>query len=181
MDSLPLWKRCRALANDLRLDMLEYLARCPNRCVKEIAEELGIADDVASKHLQVLAFSGFVMQKHVGKYLYYTLAGQGDLLGPALGLIKAVGKDHVIFMATATTHERRVKIIAALGKEPMEMDPLCIKTHISREAMKRQLTKLVRRGFVQENGGKFGLQKPDCVLGLKLIERASAEFTPAQV
>ncbi len=181
MNTFPLWKRCRALANSLRLDMLECLDRRPNRCVKEIAEALGIADNVASKNLQFLASAGFVTQRHVGKYLYYALDEQDELLVPALGLVKESGKEQPMFMVTATTHERRIKIIAALNDEPVKRGTLCIKTHISPEAMNRQLGKLVRRGFVRKVGEVFWLQDPECALGRKLIKLALLEFTPAQV
>lgn len=181
MNTLPLWKRCRILANGVRLEMLKCLDRRLTRCVTEIAEELGIADNVASKNLQLLASAGFVTQKHVGKYLYYALDERDDLLVSTLGLVEESGNDHAMFMATATTHERRIKIIAVLNNGAMEMEMLCVKTQVSWEAMKRQLEKLVRRGFVQDVDKKFKLQDPGCILGRKLIELAVKEPTPAQV
>ena len=59
-----------------------------------------------------------------------------------------------MFMATALTHERRVAIVKALNAKPLEIEGICRKTRISWDAMKRQVKKLERRGFVQLEDGK---------------------------
>ena len=181
MNSLPLWKRCRALANSLRLDMLEQLSRNSPRCVKEIAAELGVAENVASKNLQLLFSAGFLTQKHRGKYLFYALDQKDVLLASVLELTHAGKKDHAMFMATALTHERRVSIIKALKTKPLEMERISRETRISWDAMARQIKKLERRGFVQIEDGKYSLTIPKCSFGESLVGLVLNERTPAQV
>ena len=181
MNSLPLWKRCRTLANGLRLDMLELLNGNSPRCVKGIAKELEVADNVASKNLQLLSAAGFVTQEHRGKFLFYVLAQEDVLLSTVLEHTKADKNEHAMFMATALTHERRVAIIKALNAKPLEIEGICRKTRISWDAMKRQVKKLERRGFVQLEDGKYALTNPKGRLGKTLIELALKERTPAQV
>ena len=181
MNSLPLWKKCRTLANGLRLDMLELLNCNSPRCVKEIAAELGVAENVASKNLQLLSAAGFVTQKHRGKYLFYVLAQEDVLLSAVLELTKASKNDRAMFMVTALTHERRVAIIKALNSKPLEIERICLKTRISWEAMKRQLKKLERRGFVRFEEGKYALTISKCSFGESLVGLVLREFTPAQV
>ena len=181
MHSLPLWKRCRALANSLRLDMLELLNCNSPRCVKEIATELDVAENVASKNLQLLSTAGFVTQKYRGKFLCYAL-DQGDiLLSSVLELTKADENERAMFMATALTHERRVAIVKALKTKPLEIERISLETRISWEAMARQVKKLERRGFVQLEDGKYALRIPKCSFGESLVGLALNEYTPAQV
>jgi len=161
--------------------MLELLNRSSARCVKDIAVELGIAEDVASKNLQRLAAAGFLIQKNAGKYLFYTLVQEDVLLAGVLELANVSKKDHAMFMATALTHERRIVIINALGGEPLKLEELCLKTQISWGAMRRQLEKLLRRGFVGFESGKYALTPPGCTLGKRLVELALRNSTPAQV
>jgi len=161
--------------------MLDLLNRSSARCVKDMAEELGIAEDVASKNLQLLSAAGFLTQKHAGKYLFYALVQEDVLLVGVLELANLSKKDHAMFMATALTHERRVVIINALGDEPLKFEELCLKTRISWGAMQRQLEKLVRRGFVGFENGKYALTPPECALGKRMVELALMNSTPAQV
>lgn len=161
--------------------MLELLNSSSARCVKDIAKELGIAEDVASKNLKLLAAAGFLTQKHAGKYLFYALERADVLLAGVLELSNVSKKDDAIFMATALTHERRVVIINTLRDDPLRFEDLCLKTRISWGAMTRQLGKLVRRGFVRVENGKYALTIPECALGKRVVELALQDSTPAQV
>ncbi len=181
MNLFPLWKRCRTLANGLRLDMLELLRVDSPQCVKEIAHELEISENVASKNLQLLCESGFLTQQHRGKYLFYLLAQEDLLLSAVLKSTQTGRNDHVIFMATALTHERRVAIVKVLDSKPLVFERVCLETRISREAMIRQIKKLERRGFVTFDDEKYALMIPKDDLGKVLVELVLKERTPAQV
>jgi len=85
MSTLPLWRRCRVLANPLRLEILDLLSKRSPLCVKDIAEILHIADEVAGKNLQLMAAAGFMTQKNAGKYLYYTSSDRDGLITGILG------------------------------------------------------------------------------------------------
>ncbi len=161
--------------------MLELLNLNSPRCVKEIATELDVAENVASKNLQLLSAAGFVTQKHRGKFLFYALGRRDDLLSSVLKLTKAGENERAMFMATALTHERRVAIIKALKTKPLEIERISLETQISWEAMARQIKKLERRGFVQLEDGKYALTIPRCSLGKSLVGLAVTVRTPAQV
>ena len=181
MSILSLWKRCRALATGLRIDMLLLLKSGKSRCVKEIADELEIAEDIASKHLQLLASAGWVSKRLAGRYLYYTLDNDNVLLDEVLTYAEKKSIDRLIFMVTALTHERRILIIRALAIEPMRLDCLCRKIRIPSMALRRHLDKLERRGFVRAENGVWMLIIPDDTLIRRLIDTALDDITPAQV
>ena len=181
MNILPLWKRCRALATGLRIDMLLLLKSGTSRCVKEIADELEVAEDIASKHLQLMASAGWVSKRPAGRYLYYMLDNDNVLLDEVLTYAEKKSIDQLIFMVTALTHERRIWIVRALAIEPMRLDCLCRKTRIPSMALRRHLDKLERRGFVRAENGVWMLIIPDNTLMRRLIDSAVDENTPAQV
>lgn len=181
MKTLPLWKRCRALATVLRIDMLQLLNNCPGCCVKEVASELNIAENIASKHLQILASAGWISKRPAGRYLYYTLDQGNVLLDEVLTYADEKSIDRLIFMITALTHERRILIVKALVIEPTGLESLCRKTRIPRLALRRHLDKLARRGFVQAEKGLWALAISGDGLKSKLIDSVSKEITPAQV
>ena len=181
MNILPLWKRCRALATGLRIDMLLLLKSGTSRCVKEIADELEVAEDIASKHLQLMASAGWVSKRPAGRYLYYMLDNDNVLLDEVLTYAEKKSIDQLIFMVTALTHERRIWIVRALAIEPMRLDCLCRKTRIPSMALRRHLDKLERRGFVRAENGVWMLIIPDNTLMRRLIDSALDENTPAQV
>jgi len=180
---MPLWKRCRILANPLRVEMLVCLEKKEPQCVKDIAEEVGVLEDVSSKNLQMLESGGFLQRKRVGKYLLYSLNRTDGLLQAVLGDAVVDNPDFgkILHMLTALTHERRILIVSALAKGQQEFGLLCRQTGISWRAMERQLDKLVRRGFVLMNDGCCRLVEQESLFGNTLIGEAVNAGTPAQV
>lgn len=180
---MPLWKRCRILANPLRLEMLACLDQNEPKCVMGIAAETGVSEDVSSKNLQFLELGGFLKQKRSGKYLFYSLDRSNGLLQGVLdemhdGRIDAGDIMHIL---TALTHERRISIVAALANGPQELGRLGRRTEISRLAMERQVDKLVRRNFVANHEGECRLLSPKNRLASLLIHLAVESVTLAQV
>ena len=184
MQNLPVWKRCRILANPVRLHMLKFLKRQPEQYVKSIAEELGLTEDVASKNLQMLASGGFLESERVSKYLYYNLAESDELLQLVLHELKtrkSNARERVFRTVTALTHERRVSIVATLKRDgPIDMHTLCVRAGISELACRRHLKKLVRRGWIKQEQNRYMLIKPKSQLGVKLLEMVNT-ITLAQV
>jgi DNA-binding transcriptional ArsR family regulator len=170
------WKRCRILANPVRLEMLSLLDGRPRMFVQAIGEHLGCSEDAASKHLQLLAEGGFLVAEREGCYLFYSVSRSDPLAAVVLREINADGSDmgSMLKALTAFTHERRIEILAQLAQGAMGFRSLCLATKISREAMKRHLKKLERRGFVEghddcwvrsESVGVFGRELMACMLG----------------
>ena len=168
---MPLWKRCRILASSLRLEMLLYLGENEPQCVKSVAGRVGVSEAVSCKNLQILESGSFLEHKRVGKYLFYSLNQSDELLRMVSGVICSGRPDfsQTIHILTALTHERRVLIVSALAKGELEFGQLCRRTGISRQAMVRQLDKLVRRGFVFVDNGYCGLLVPESRMGNDLM------------
>lgn len=151
--------------------------------MKAVAQTLGLAEDVASKNLQMLASAGFLVYERVGKYLYYSLSASDELLHPVLAEIRKKGFDvnRVMFTLTALTHERRIAIVKVLCRGSAERDVLRRQTRISRMAADRHLNKLVRRGWVRVKDDFCELIEPDNRLGRTLVGLVEKSVTPAQV
>jgi DNA-binding transcriptional ArsR family regulator len=183
MSTMPLWKRCRILANPLRLKMLIVLAGSPRQYVKSVGEQLGLSEDVACKNLQLLASGGFLTAERVGRYLYYSLGGSDALLHAVLGELRRARGDagFVIRTLTALTHERRVAMIAVLRNEPVDSDVLCRRVRMSGLAAGRHLDKLVRRGWVSMDGDLCRVLFPETPLEQVLLEAVKQSVTLAQV
>jgi predicted ArsR family transcriptional regulator len=161
--------------------MLIYLNSDTRRCVKEIAKELEIAEDAASKHLQILSDAGWVVKIAHGRYIYYALDRESLLLNEALTYAREKSIDRLMFMVTALTHERRIRIVRALASEPMSLDRLCSRIKVPAMAVDRHLDKLERRGFVRVENGIWMMILTDEALVKQLIESAASNITPAQV
>lgn len=179
---MPLWKRCRVLANKLRLDMLAFLGQHKRLYVKAVAERFDVAEDVASKNLQLLAQAGFLDHKRQGKFLYYSLVKEDRLLRGIMNAIRQkTALEDLIFLLTGFTHERRVSIVFTLTQGSMKTEALCRRTQISPMAMRRQMEKLERRGYVSCDKYECKLLEPESCLGRELIAIAKEDFTLAQV
>ncbi len=63
----------RALAHDLRLDILRFLEREQQASVNEIHQFLGLEQSITSQHLRVLRLANLVHTQRKGKQIFYTL------------------------------------------------------------------------------------------------------------
>lgn len=172
MNQLPLWKRCRILANPVRLRVLGCLKSQGKLYVQEVANLLGLQEDVAGKNLQLLASGGFVTSKTVSKYRFYTLSTPDPLLDAVLRGSKETddSMERVVKTLTALTHERRISLISILKRnDSMEEKDLFLLAQISAPAGLRHIKKLVRRRWVAVNSEKCRLLKPKTKLAAVLL------------
>jgi len=171
----PYWKRLRILAYPVRLEMLSLVASRPGHCVKDIGEQMALAEDVASKHLQQLAEGGFLIAERDGRFLYYSVS-RDRLAQGCLDEMKRECADigSMMYAFTAFTHERRIAIVKHLCSEPQAAEQLGVKTGISQGALLRHLDKLSRRGVVERNEDKWVLKKQRRGLARLLLELALA-------
>ncbi|MEM0253393.1 MAG: metalloregulator ArsR/SmtB family transcription factor [Candidatus Bathyarchaeia archaeon] len=65
-------KLFRALADPLRLEILEYL-RSGEKCVCEIVPQLGVAQPLVSRHLAILKSYGLVKDRREGNKRFYSI------------------------------------------------------------------------------------------------------------
>lgn len=63
----------KALANPLRLKIIDQLDLDQERCVCELVDTLGCDQPVVSKHLAVLRSAGLVTSRQEGTSVYYKL------------------------------------------------------------------------------------------------------------
>ncbi len=172
MSQLPLWKRCRILANPARLTMLDFVKDQERLYVQEVADGLGLQEDVASKNLQLLASGGFLESETVSKYRFYSLPSPDPLLEAVLrgskGTEDTMGR--MIKTLTALTHERRVSLISILKRnESLEKEDLFLLAQVSVLAGRRHIEKLVRRRWVAGDQKKYRLLKPRTKLSSVLL------------
>ncbi|HEY0971497.1 MAG TPA: metalloregulator ArsR/SmtB family transcription factor [Gemmatimonadales bacterium] len=68
-------ERFKALGEPTRLQLLHVLRR-GEKSVSELAEETGLGQANASKHLQLLHSLGFVARRKEGLHVFYSLADE---------------------------------------------------------------------------------------------------------
>jgi DNA-binding transcriptional ArsR family regulator len=182
MSYVSLWKQCRALACPVRLSILHLLTLKSGQYVKEIAGQLDLAEDVASKNLQLLESAGLLASERRGKYHYYRLNSEDPLLRMVIEWLgRKMDSDRMIYMLTALTHERRVGIVALLRAGTAEVSQLCRDLKMSRRAAERHLDKLVRRGWLRMEEDLCMVSSPKDDFGKALLRCVEAGGTPAQV
>lgn len=165
MSHVLIWKVCRVLANETRLQILKRLFEGESLCVTGIAEFEGITTVVASRHLRLLHESSLLSQKTEGKWTFYKVKSDPEftitqkMYSPLRNQL-AGGKGQipkVIKSVTAFTHPRRIEIVKQLGAEPLAFDELKDRCSISSRAMTRHLNKLISRGFVENDSNMYKL------------------------
>jgi len=81
----------RALAHDLRLDILRFLEHRQQASVSEIHQFLGIEQSITSQHLRVLRLASLVHTQRKGKQIFYTL--NKDLIQHSVAAVEELTKD----------------------------------------------------------------------------------------
>lgn len=153
-----LWRTCRALANDTRLRMFQYLLKHPNQTVSEVAAAMHLSISIASQYLRALNARGLLCaQRHAG-FVRYAVAPdpavpetRGLVMALRESLCKGTRQERaVVFrILTAFTHPRRVEIMAVLHTFPAcTVRELARQARIPRTSLERHLKKLESRGFV---------------------------------
>lgn len=183
MADVSLWRKCRLLACPVRLNILSFLDQNPGQFVKQIADQISLAEDVASKNLQLLAAAGMLISEREGKFNFYRTNAEDPLFQISLVELRCspLNTERVIRVATALTHERRVGIVAVLREGPSDVTDLCRRLHISRRAIKRHLDKLARRGWLVRDDEMCALSEPDESFAKLLLQCVEPGGTPAQV
>ncbi len=70
----------KGFANHRRIEILELLARSPERSLGEVSVSLQIELKTASEHLRRLAFSGLILKRHEGREVRHKLTERGDII-----------------------------------------------------------------------------------------------------
>ncbi len=177
-----LWRTCRVIANQRRLELLWCLFSHGPRCLFELANDVGISNPQASIHLYALASHGLIRQYRSKMRLISVPEGNAKVAS-AEDLLESLRTCHhaempiqtVFKQVTAFTHARRIEIMQTLPENGFSIEQLAEQTHISESALTRHLNKLTARGFVRKKEDHFFKGMPPDALSqtlLKIVDEA---------
>lgn len=176
-----LWRTCRVLANETRLNLLRALFSCDESMVSALAEKTGISVSLASIQLRALNARGLVSARPFKRWVFYSATPNlavehAGAIGNAIRERCTAGAENesLIKMATAFTHPRRIVIVRCLVKEQKTFSELLALTNISAVALYRHVGKLTDRHMVEQEDGRCRLARPGNPLGQTLLAIAVA-------
>jgi len=174
-----LWRTCRVLASETRLQLLWLLFDEGGLCVGELAGRTGMSCPNASNQLRALSARGLIApRREKMKVLYRVEANRGVYFAPGLLEALRICREQsmpfktIIRQSTGFTHCRRIEIIRALVGKRIPFEGLRDATGISPSALSRHLEKLETRRFVGKTGGEYRIGRPGNPLGRELLRIA---------
>lgn len=174
-----LWRTCRAIACDSRLKLLWALFREKELCVSDAAGCIGMGDAQASIQLRALNARGLISSRREKMRVYYRPEANAAVdFAPQLleGLqtcyVRRMAHETVIRQATAFTHGRRIEIVRALDRAPMDWNDLATATGMSDSSLYLHLGKLMDREIVSKEGDRYQLSRPENRFGALLLRVA---------
>ncbi|MEN8255103.1 MAG: metalloregulator ArsR/SmtB family transcription factor [Verrucomicrobiota bacterium] len=176
-----LWRTCRVLASETRLDLLRHLFEQGELCVSELAALTGISPHNASTQLRALNARGLIAPRHEKQKVIYRAEANEDL-DDAPALLKAVRdafakqtpRRTVFHLCTGFTNERRVALVRILSAGPQTFGELRSCTGMSGSALALHLDKLSARGFVKKQADRYRLRRVKDPLRRALLQSALA-------
>lgn len=152
-----LWRTCRVLANMYRLKILRALMSKPGQSVTSVAASLDLDISLTSRYMRELNARGLLKAKRKGASVTYWPHADSSV-PQAHALLESLQDaienrpdplDSIFRAATAFTHPRRIAIVKELSKRPLRFSEVKRSIGMSKTATKRQLRKLVDRGFAR--------------------------------
>lgn len=182
----PLWKTCRIIASETRLQLLWTLFEHGELCVNQLMRETNTSRANTSNQLRLLAEQGLVVSRRKNmNVIYRAEANTAMKFAPPLLAALKNGFNHsmsfktIIRQATALSHGRRVEIIQTLKGKSLSSDELIHATGMSSTALSRHLIKLEDRNFIMRNRTLYRYWKPGNPLGKVLIKLAASSCPSA--
>jgi DNA-binding transcriptional ArsR family regulator len=174
-----LWRTCRALACETRLDLLRLLLIGNEISVREAASKVGVSPNHASTQLRALNARGLIRREPCGKFVFYRAQANPDLpvVRPILSAIRhsveaRQTNQWLMQRFTAFTHPRRIEIVRLLSGRSMRYVELRKETRCLDRSLCLHLEKLVRRGVAEASEGVYHLTPPRDVLSRTLLHAA---------
>jgi DNA-binding transcriptional ArsR family regulator len=172
-----LWRTCRVLASETRLQLLWLIFEQKELYVQEAAELTGMSIPNASNQLRSLSARGLIsLRREKMRVLYRAEANHAVDAAPILlDTLRICHEQRISFpsiirQATAFTHERRIEIVRALTGKTLAFHQLTETTGMSTSALSRHLKKLEARGFVKCRDGFYNRAMPSNPLGRMLLK-----------
>lgn len=179
-----LWRTCRVLASNTRLQLLWLIFEEHEISVQEAAQRTGISSCNASNQLRALSARGFITPRRKKMRVFYR-AEANTAVDAAPFLLNELKKCYdknvsfrvIIRQATAFTHERRIEIAHALCDRTLTFQQLVETTGMSPSALSRHLDKLIDRGFVKRQENIYRSSAPGHTLG-RALQKTVREIAP---
>ncbi len=175
-----LWKTCRVIASETRLQILWFLFAEGELTVTECGQLMGLSPSNTSFQLKMLREYGLVVSRREKmEVLCRAEANSAVEFAPeVLAALQDCYENAVAFKtlirhATAFTHERRTEIFRALRGRSLTARALRDATGMSSSALRRHLDKLMRRGYVKSTKGVCCIGVPANTLGRTLLKLAA--------
>jgi len=169
-----LWRTCRILANQRRLDCLRAVLTNPGSTVEDVASIANIPESQASLCLRALQARGLIHPQRLSRWVKYTPIPDESvpIAAPVLEamrrslLVNKLGNQEIMHTLTAFTHPRRLVILRAIHRSgtPQSTGSLSTLTKISIPALLRHLTKLEQRYLVLKTNGCWHLAQTPSAL-----------------
>jgi Predicted transcriptional regulators len=155
-----LWRTCRVLANERRLDCLRAVLLAKQElCVEAVAQQVGLPHDQASLCLRALQARGLLKAIRQSRWVYYSPVPDPSvpIASPVLMAVRVALLDEkwtdekTMRAVTAFTHPRRLTILQTLlhSHAPIGACRLSVLTQVSLPALERHLKKLRDRGMIR--------------------------------
>ncbi len=174
-----LWRTCRVIACETRLQLLWLLFENEERCVSDLAASVGVSPQNASVQLRTLSSRGLISPHRKNLKVFYRPEVNDDVshAGTILKALRKCAEDGmshevIIRQATALTHLRRIILVRALDGKHQKFEELQAATGISPTALSQHLAKLEARGFVKNRYGEYRLTHPGNSFGRVLLKVA---------
>jgi len=174
-----LWKTCRVIASEPRLQLLWYLFAEEELTVTTCCQLTGLSPSNTSFQLKMLCECGLLVFRRKKMEVFYRAEANSavNFAPEVLEALRGCYENEVAFKtlvrhATAFTHERRIEIFRALSGRSLTGLALRDATGMSSAAMGRHLDKLMRRGYVTEKEHSYYIGAAGNLLGRTLLKLA---------
>ena len=176
-----LWRTCRVISHETRLQLLWEIFKGNDLCVVELALQVGTSRQNASTQLRALAARGLIRPVHGKLNIVYHPEANSELehVEKLLNALRqsvesGMSFETVIHQTTAFTHLRRILIVRVLSTSAKTFGALMDETGIAPPALARHVKKLEMRCFIKKRGKLYDLARPRNLLGKALLEIACA-------
>jgi DNA-binding transcriptional ArsR family regulator len=178
--SPTLWRTCRVLSGATRLSLFRRLAASPGQSVSELAAAEKISRPRASQELRRLQSRGLVGVERMGRYVRY-YPKSDPLVSSARPILTALQKTcaqspsvrdvQMARMARGLSHPKRMDIVCALRRRPLDFQGLCNCLQMPGATLCHHLAFLDEGGWVVRSGRQWKLVAINSPLAKCLLKR----------
>lgn len=172
-----LWRTCRVLAGNTRLDLFRQIAARSDQTVSDLAAQVKISLPRASQELRRIQSRGLLQAVRRGLFVRYRPVPDRSV-STAVPILQAVqetfrrfpGNDSILPLARAFSHARRLALIQLLLRGPWTIQDLESIAGMSRNTLNRHLCRLREAGLTRRIGKKIAIAETDHPLARCLLD-----------